>query len=295
MLRPLWRAGHARALAHAAALAACRRAFEARGLRVTPLKGVAFQAAMTGASHGRDHRDLDLWIAPDDLTAALELLVDLGWQLPDRSGANELQLSHPDGLTLDLHHRLFAPRYALDDVDPLLADLRAPDGALPPEAHAFLALLHGAKDGWSTLRHLADAKAALDHLPDALLSAWARQTRTCGIVAANRDLVAALEGRGGRHPHPVVRPTLEALRAPRVEAPTPARALAYLRTRESLRDRVEAVAAIPVQHSAADVGASGVGRVIRRSVRLFRSYGPGSRVNGTVGGIGWHRTACSAS
>lgn len=295
LLRPLWLAGQARSLAHARAQDLAIAALTGDGVRATALKGVAFQRATTGHATGRDHRDIDLWVSPSDFHHAVERLSREGWNAPSFGRLpNELSLSNDDGLTLDLHQHLFNRRYALAPVDVALASLLNDDGVLPIDGHAFLAVLHGAKDGWSTLRHVADVAVAL-HLADPHhLDDLARDTRTVHLLQVARQLAdVLLHAKPVTTGHPRVRQVIEALRGPRVEAPTFERTLSFLLTREDWRDRVAIVAGIPLQSSVADAPTSTVlGHAARRTVRLLRTYGT---LSDSLGGRAWQRTPFSES
>ncbi|MCB9693397.1 MAG: nucleotidyltransferase family protein [Alphaproteobacteria bacterium] len=282
VLLPLWRAAAGRSMAHAVTQARVLALLREAGVRSTPLKGVAFQLAMTGSPVGRDHRDLDLW-APD-VRRATEVLRDHGWR-GDLDGPlpSEVSLADDQGLTLDLHGSLFARRYALDRVDGALADLLDEGGDLHVDGHAFLACLHGAKDGWSTLRHLADLRLGLQRADHDVLRDLSRATRTRRALDVGAALADRLAGSTAWAPATDVSgllPGLEAaLRGPIEERPTFARTWLYLRSRESWRDRARAIVRVPGQVSAADE--PGPGRIVRRAFRLFRTY---ARLSRPLGG-----------
>ncbi len=274
-LLPLWRASAARSLAHAAILPQILHRLRKAGLRATPIKGVAFQRAMTGSPTGRDHRDLDVWV--DDLGAAAQILLEDGWQgrIPDPL-PSALTLRHPGGLSLDLHRRLFARRYALHRVDALLERQLRPDGELSVDGHAFLALLHAGKDGWSTLRHLVDIRRAARRADPHTLRELVASSRTRRLVDVGMALCDRLVGPTGWTPHEAtdrwVEPLERTLWTPLREGPSLRGTLLYLTARESWSDRLRAVVGIPLQVSEGD--RPGRVRILRRAIRLIRTYGP---------------------
>lgn len=253
------RAHRAHAMAQLACLTSLTGAFREAGLRLTPFKGIVFQRTFTGSVFGRSSRDLDLWV--DDGRAAKDLLSELGWQ--GRPSPTRQTSFHRDGLALDVHDHLFAPRHGLDAVDRVLLPRLESDGAIPAVGQALLAHLHAAKDGWSTLRALADIRRAEawveGHGHGQVLDDLARRTRTRGLVAEGRRLSREVFV-NGRQPSSLRRP----------EGPGPVQLLRYLRLRESRRDRLDVLAGTLLQPSELD--GSGVGRPFRRTIRLLRSY-----------------------
>lgn len=242
-------------------------AFAKRALRATFVKGLAFQLAVGLAPQGRASRDLDLWV--DDLPNVVRVLRELGWEgAPSRTTQSTFRRR---GVTLDVHLALFAPRYALGSVEPELRARLSADGAMPLVAHAWLAGLHAAKDGWSTLRHLADLRSALRALDDpSELADLADRTRTRRLmdvgVALTREQLGAVPWQGP----PPTSALLNAARRRLAERESAdlRSALVYARCRERRRDGLASLVHAALQQSEAD--APGPARLARRGIRLWR-------------------------
>lgn len=279
LLTPLWTAATARSLGHHVTQTAVLAILADHGLPATAFKGVAFQQALTGSPFGRDHRDIDIWVPPDALLETAQVLLRHGWSsdLAERLRSwtgplpHEIGLTNEQGVHLDVHGTLFARRYVRERAERVLSSLRTPEGGLFPVGHGLLTLLHGAKDGWSTLRHVADlalVRATVDarELEDVVKDA--RAVRASAFAFALLDHL--FEGKPATRS--VVR-AVDRLRGPRVERPTLRRTLTYARTLDRPLDQARAFVRIPLQVSAGDVDSDHAGpRILHRVFRLLRTH-----------------------
>lgn len=156
-------------------------------IRWMQVKGSSLALQTTGRTDGRGFGDIDLFIAPDDVRDAVQLLAAAGWEqrgpraVPDTWGwrymldtSYELTFDSP-GSTLDLHWRLGPTHHAMAgfedawsrhvdlDLDGLAVATLSVSDALTHACH------HAAKDEWRWMRSLVDVHR-LARLP----GAWPR-------------------------------------------------------------------------------------------------------------------------
>jgi hypothetical protein len=170
-----------------------------RGVRVLVLKGLPLAVQTTGDPHSRTSTDIDLWVDPSSLAAAVGALLDAGWAYrpagcyPEPDGSREWEWARRtqrevqlrrDEVSVDLHWRLAAAtghvpgfasawraRQAIDTAWGTLPTLR-PDHAL---AHACL---HAATDDWRSLRSLVDVRRLAGRLGPDVVDRYATTLRT---------------------------------------------------------------------------------------------------------------------
>lgn len=157
-------------------LLAILETLEARGVAAIAHKGPALSMLAYGRVGVRDSVDLDLVVGENDVTAASEVLRELGYRRytppelsPRQDEAwrrtwNEYEfVSHDGWLFVDLHWRMCPPRYPFR-IDPGRLWSRPARIALgnrevrifPPETLVLLLCLHGAKDRWHKLIWVCD-------------------------------------------------------------------------------------------------------------------------------------------
>ena len=140
------------------------------GITSVCLKGPVLSEWLYGTAGFRRFSDLDILVAPPDLTAAYHALVPHGYQLPPGMTVNVARsiyrgfgawpLSHADRYPLDLHfrssHVSFAPALtAAAVIDESCARAGLHPVRMPSPTHLALFLLgHAAKHLWCTLEML---------------------------------------------------------------------------------------------------------------------------------------------
>jgi hypothetical protein len=146
----------------------------ARGIRALPFKGPLLGTALHGTPCLREFADLDILVAPSDITAALTALACDGYKPgPDTGGTLDVQrlrtkcevmLVGPDGYaTFELHSALAPKPFRLDlrfeDVWSRSERLVFRGVSVPSLAVADLFLflsVHGTKHRWRSLRWIYD-------------------------------------------------------------------------------------------------------------------------------------------
>lgn len=161
-------------------LAACAEA----GVRAVPYKGPILAATLYDDLADRQYYDLDVLVAPEDLTRAREVVGALGYEALDRLEQDsehrhlaedcELHFRHRQrGLVLELHWEALPRRhrdgFALDDVwgrfVPLELAGRAVRGFGPEDLLLVLCIHGGEKHRWSRLQMLSDVARLLARHP----------------------------------------------------------------------------------------------------------------------------------
>lgn len=203
-----------------------------RGYPALAIKGVVLSALAYGSIALKHSKDIDLLVTPDDALAVIALLEEDGYRLtypaPDLSTAQrrtlttygkDVALTKPGGaLQLELHWRLFDSEAVLPEIT-----ARAPAQSIPlgggrsaptlaqPALYAYL-VLHGATDGWSRLKWLADLNALLAPLDSAAVAALHRSATAMGAADASAQALLLLRDLFGRDLPPGM---AEALARPR--------------------------------------------------------------------------------
>ena len=185
-----------------AAIADLDRRFAEAGITRVYIKGLTLSALAYGDPFLKASADVDLLVAPDDITTVAAILGELGFTIAEPAGLPTDKLiwwhrqskesawwREGDGLMLDLHSRLadcadVLPHSASDPVQRVAVTSAL---ALPtlktPALLAYLAV-HGASSCWFRLKWIAD------------FAALAAQAGTAALDAAV-DLAAA---QGGQRP-----------------------------------------------------------------------------------------------
>ena len=215
------------ALMCAAATAEAAGALSDAGVRGLVVKGVALALQTTGEATSRGPGDIDLWVHPNDVQAAMLALEGVGYrshlyaQTPDPASAlwrytlwadHELLLVR-EAMMLDLHWSLTVNRAGLPDFDTawerrahvqigarLIATLGLADALVHASAHAH-------KDGWRWMRSLVDI-ALLSRLvqPSERESlSRVRSVRRSALVAHDATGVPELESLMAVNPREVAR------------------------------------------------------------------------------------------
>jgi Uncharacterised nucleotidyltransferase len=143
---------------------------EGAGIRALPLKGSVLARQLYGDVAARSSIDVDVLVAPDDLSKAVAAVVELGWHWePDvwRVGglpALHETLVHPSLPRVELHWRVhwYERRFA---ANALVRAQQSADGEPPqmePLDGLIALMLFYARDGFAGLRFPADAAAWWD-------------------------------------------------------------------------------------------------------------------------------------
>lgn len=198
----------------------------AAGHAVLAVKGVALGALVYGSIGLKHSKDIDLLVLPADATAVLALLEQDGYRMAfpaDRLTpaqrrtltvyGKDIALVDARGHQVELHWRLFDSRAMLPGITarsaaqgvPLGGQRTAPTLA-QPGLYAHL-VLHGATDGWSRLKWLADVNALLAPLDDAAVAALHAQAVAAGAGAASAQALLLIRDLFGR-PLPTAHPDL---------------------------------------------------------------------------------------
>ena len=188
-----------KSLAHAGLLRQVHERLDAAGIPVLFFKGLAVEA-QTGRPLGeRGGGDIDLWVPPDHVEAAMEALRP-EWTLPanyPQPGASwawrhwqrwgsELPLHGP--ISVDLHWQLHGVRANLPDFAAARAareEVVVGGRVLPTlgRAHALAhAVRHAETDRWRVLRSLVDVHLLLCPTAGATASALTVPNRTVAVV-----------------------------------------------------------------------------------------------------------------
>ena len=169
----------ARAVAHHTAVAGLRGMAEAigigrvlgdAGVQAVCVKGPALGQWLYGTVAFRRFADLDIIVAPRDVTAAYRALTPHGYRLPEGMavrtarviyrGLGAWPLTHTDRYPIDLHFRLCHVSFGSPlSPETVIAESRELDGVpgvcVPSATHAALMLLeHASKHLWCTLEML---------------------------------------------------------------------------------------------------------------------------------------------
>ncbi|HEY0302719.1 MAG TPA: nucleotidyltransferase family protein [Rhizomicrobium sp.] len=179
--------------------------FDGAGIPLLVLKGAALAELAYGTLAVKRSRDIDLFVAPNDVDAALRLLAERGYGLGPsmkdlmarhrrlvlRHG-RELALLNPETqIVVELRWRLVESPALLAGVDIESASQTVPMPAIgavrtfqTEDLFAYLCL-HGAAHGWSRLKWLADLNALIGSADDAEILRLYRhaQARGTGICA----------------------------------------------------------------------------------------------------------------
>lgn len=184
-------------------------AASAAGLRLVPLKGALLLRTHYGDPGARPMVDLDIACLPDELPRAIELCRDLGYEQLDtpafrlaRDAVHDIKMLR-EGVTIELHHRLWHELRIARDVEPLIARAtEVPFGAAtawaPSEAdHLYVVMIHAATHAFvGNALWLTDAAllcAGADPSLWARVQAEAARSGARVALAAARDqLTAAL-------------------------------------------------------------------------------------------------------
>lgn len=150
------------------------------GIRVLFFKGIALSQQLYGDIARRSPGDIDALVAPEQFSAAISLLLKLGYVLDGialpadspsltRIPVRDLGLHHPSGIRLELHQRLTRDESLLPfSFGALWAERRTVKGlpgtvqTLGPLHLVLYLLVHGAEHGWTRLRWLADIPPFFD-------------------------------------------------------------------------------------------------------------------------------------
>jgi hypothetical protein len=184
---------------------AVSRALREAGLRSLVVKGVALAAVQQRPLADRGTGDVDLWVRPAEVGAAIEVLRAHGWRPPspvpprlpgpgwrDRLSSwcsPETALVHDRYPDLDLHWRLLRSPAGLEldfdeawersvAVDELQGEVRT----LAAEDALRHVAAHASKDGWPGLRYLVDVVRLARVLPPAQLAATAARHHQVGLA-----------------------------------------------------------------------------------------------------------------
>lgn len=176
------------ALASVACIAGVSRSFAAAAVPWCVLKGVPLALRHYGDLAARRVGDIDILVAPLQVSAADSALRGLGWQrvglgadepLPPPRYWHEQRYAGPGGMTLELHHRLHPNPHLLAVPTAQLLDrtvgldiggVRVP--VLDPVTELLYLSTHGSRHAWYRLLWVCDiaviaANAAPDFLDEA--------------------------------------------------------------------------------------------------------------------------------
>lgn len=187
------------------------------GHAVLAVKGVAL-GALAYRSIGLKHsKDIDLLVLPEAAGAVLALLEQDGYRLVFPADSltpaqrrtltaygKDAMLVDRHGHQVELHWRLFDSRAMLPGItasSPVqivpLGGQRSVSTLAQPDLYAYLAL-HGATDGWSRLKWLADVNALLAPLDEATVAALHAHAEAAGAGAASAQALLLIRDLFGR-------------------------------------------------------------------------------------------------
>ena len=143
---------------------------EVAGIRALPLKGSLLARQLYGDVAARSSIDIDILVAPDDLSNAVAAVADLGWHWePDvwRVGglpALHETLLHPSLPRVELHWRVhwYERRFAADALVRAQPSATGEPLQMEPLDGMIALMLFYARDGFAGLRFPADAAAWWD-------------------------------------------------------------------------------------------------------------------------------------
>jgi hypothetical protein len=154
-----------------------RSALTAAGIRSAPLKGPGLGERIYGEPGRRLSGDIDLLVAPEQLTAAVETIRQLGYDPPDDEvEANGLPLLHFSLVhsqhqlpPIELHWRIhwYEEAFSAERLLPPPSAAQAPWRPANEDELASLLLFY-ARDGFSGLRQASDLAAWWDRFGDGL-------------------------------------------------------------------------------------------------------------------------------
>ncbi len=161
------------------------------------LKGAAVATWLYQDGAARPYGDIDLLVSPGDFDRAKATLAELGYvhRLAGAAacefGPNEQELVRPDGICIDLHHRLLGVPSSTRCWEvlsgrtvPLALGSGAEVEVLDEPARAMHLALHAAQNGPAGTKSIADLTRGLQQLPS---SHWQEAAR----LAAELDATAA--------------------------------------------------------------------------------------------------------
>lgn len=207
-----------RNLAAAAETARLADLLAGAGHPVLAVKGVVLGTLAYGSIALKHSKDIDLLILPEHADAVITLLEHDGYRLTlpaTRLSAaqrrvlpaygKDVALRKPGGSAqIELHWRLFDSRALLPGITARAPAQRVALGggrSVPtlaqPALYAYLAM-HGATDGWSRLKWLADLNALLAPLDDAAVAALHESAVALGAGAASAQALMLIRDMFGR-------------------------------------------------------------------------------------------------
>lgn len=185
-----------------AAAGAWSRLAEA-GVPAVLLKGPAIAHWLYDAGEVRPVRDIDLLVAPADTDRAMDALGELGYEVPlldapeCEVGPNTQSLVGPDGVRIDLHHRLIGvpdpPSRCWDVLSRRTVPFPLVTGAevrvLDVPARALHLSLHAAQNGPVDTKALADLRRGLARLT---FDDWRAAADLAAVLRATPSFAAGL-------------------------------------------------------------------------------------------------------
>ena len=179
----------------------------AAGYPVLAVKGVVLGALAYGTVGVKHSKDIDLLILPEHIEPVLALLEEAGYRITQpaeemsakqravlpRYGKDVALVRTAPHLQVELHWRLFTNAALLPTLAAsgpaqtvmLGTSLNAPTLA-PADLYSYL-VLHGAIDGWSRMKSLADVHALVATSGQALLPEWHDRAVALGAGAASEQ------------------------------------------------------------------------------------------------------------
>jgi hypothetical protein len=163
---------HARKWATATELASLEilSRLEAAGIRALPLKGSMLARQIYGDMAARSSMDIDILVAPEDLSDAVAAVAQLGWRWmtdawrPDGRPLLHETLVHPALPPVELHWRVhwYERRFAADALARAERSAAGEPLQMQPLDGLIALMLFYARDGFTGLRFPADAAAWWD-------------------------------------------------------------------------------------------------------------------------------------
>jgi hypothetical protein len=159
-------------------------AFEAKGIRAIPMKGLTLAAMAYGDLSLRYPGDLDLLIRPEDLPRAREVIADLGYEPVEpmteaaeenyiKSVVNNQLSFRRDGAEVELHWKIVQGYYPFDvsfeELWERRTTVRIAQASIPALATDDLLLflcVHGSKHCWSQLKWIEDVAELIRSQPE---------------------------------------------------------------------------------------------------------------------------------
>lgn len=169
--------------------------FATHKIQVIPFKGLIWATLAYGNMTVRDFCDLDILVHPQDFSKAKEVMIAQGYhdkhfgKIEESIGQAHMVL--PDRrVNIDLHYKLVPQNFYLKvNLESFFENLQTVSllgktiTTFSPESCLALGYLHGAKEGWQSLKRISDFGALIQAYPEAN---WQKVITQCGTDENDR-------------------------------------------------------------------------------------------------------------